>query len=113
MPTLIDRQEAVARLGGDIALLREVASIFLSVQDECLNELRTAAANRDLTTLSEAAHGLKGSVANFCATEAVSAAFAIERMGKRQPPPDSVEVDQALRTLELALLALRPELEKL
>jgi hypothetical protein len=53
---------------------------------------------------------LKGSVANFGAAAAVEAALILENMGRTR---QLKEATQGLRNLELALSALRPELEAL
>lgn len=110
---LIDRNAAVDRLGGDIELLREVAALFLEAQDEYLGQIREAADNGDIKALAETAHGLKGSVANFCAKDAYDAAYRLEMMGRKGAAPDREEVEQALHSLELALMALRPELARI
>jgi HPt (histidine-containing phosphotransfer) domain-containing protein len=60
--------------------------------------------------LEHSAHGLKGSVANFGAAAAVEAALMLENMGRTR---QLKEATQGLRNLELALSALRPELEAL
>jgi HPt (histidine-containing phosphotransfer) domain-containing protein len=56
------------------------------------------------------AHGLKGSVSTFGAQAAMEAARTLEDMGRAQ---QLAELRQVLNTLELALAALRPELESL
>ncbi len=106
----IDRQLALARVGGDAELLKEIAQLFLEDYPKAMEEIRAAADHRDAKELERSAHGLKGSVANFGATEAMEAARALETMGRAQ---QLVEVEQVIRTLELALAALRPELEAL
>src|SRR5450755_3016841 len=105
-----DKAVALSRVGGDIELLKEIAILFLEDYPRSLTDLREAVDARDAKGVERAAHGLKGSVSNFGAQPAVDAALKLETMGRAQ---QLVEVEQVLRTLELALAALRPELESL
>jgi HPt (histidine-containing phosphotransfer) domain-containing protein len=106
----MDRMLALARVGGDAELLKEIAQLFLDDYPHLLDELHTALACGDARGVERTAHGLKGSVSNFGAPAAVEAARTIEALGRAQ---QLQEVSQVLRTLELALAALRPELESL
>src|SRR5262249_45353391 len=107
---VLDRELALARVGGDAELLREIAVLFLDNYGQWLDDLNQAAARGDAVGVEHAAHGLKGSVANFGAQAAVEAAQQIERIGRSQ---DLAEIGKAINTLELALASLRPELEGL
>jgi HPt (histidine-containing phosphotransfer) domain-containing protein len=107
---MFDKATALSRVGGDAELLKEIAELFLDDYPNSLNELRLAVACGDAKRVERSAHGIKGSVSNFGARPAVDAALHLETMGRAQK---LVEVEQALRTLELALAALRPELESL
>jgi HPt (histidine-containing phosphotransfer) domain-containing protein len=107
---IFDKSVALSRVGGDLELLKEIAILFLDDYPKSLTELRAAVETGDARRLERSAHGLKGSVSNFGARPAVDAAFQLEAMGRAQ---HLVEVEQVLHTLELALAALRPELESL
>jgi two-component system sensor histidine kinase/response regulator len=107
---IFDKEVALSRVGGDVELLKEIAVLFLDDYPKSLIELREAVKTRDAKRVERSAHGLKGSVSNFGARLAVEAAFQLESMGRAQK---LVEVEQVLRSLELALAALRPELESL
>ena len=107
---ILDRNVALERVGGDAELLHEIAALFLENYEQWCAELTQAAERGDAAGLERAAHGLKGSVANFGAQPAVDAAFAIEQIGRSR---NLAEVSSAIHTLELALTALRPELESL
>ena len=78
---LLDRANALARVGGDLDLLKEIAALFLDEYPRELDEIRTALASGDAHTLERSAHGLKGAVANFGARPAVDAAFQLEQFG--------------------------------
>jgi two-component system sensor histidine kinase/response regulator len=107
---VFDKAVALSRVGGDAELLKEIAILFLDDYPKSLSELREAIDIGDAKRVERSAHGLKGSVANFGARPAVDAAMQLETMGRSQ---QLVEVEQVLHTLELALAALRPELESL
>jgi two-component system sensor histidine kinase/response regulator len=108
--TGVDREVALARVGGDTELLKEIAELFLDDYPKLLDELRAGAARADAKAIERAAHGLKGSVSNFGARIAVEAALALENMGRQQQLSG---VQAGLLALEQALAALRPELEGL
>ncbi len=106
----LDRQLALSRVGGDVELLREIAVLFLDECPRALLEIQQAVAGEDAAKLENAAHSLKGSVANFGASAAVVAAFRLEQMGRAQ---QLVEAPQALRALEQALSIVCAELASL
>jgi len=106
----IDREVALARVGGDTPLLKEIAQLFLEDYPKVLAELRIALGKGDAKAVERTAHGLKGSVANFGARTAVDAASRIEGMGHDRQLTDAPAV---LHALEAALAALKPELEAL
>jgi len=104
---VLDRATALARVGGDLDLLKEIAALFLEEYPRELEVMRKALAAGDAYTLERSAHGLKGSVANFGAPAAVDAAFQLEQFGK------TAKLDQvpvALAALERALALLHAEL---
>ena len=105
-----DRSLALSRVGGDAELLKEIACIFLEDYPRTLLQLHEAVEHGDAKALERSAHGLKGSVANFGARAAVDAALQLEQLGRTQ---QLAEVAHVLHSLELALAALRPELESL
>ncbi len=106
----LDRTVALSRVGGDAELLKEIAQLFIAEYPCVLDQLRDAMARGDAKLVERTAHGLKGSVANFGAPAAVEAARMIEAFGRAQQLQEAAQV---IRSLELALAALRPELESL
>jgi HPt (histidine-containing phosphotransfer) domain-containing protein len=107
---LMDRATALARVGGDLELLREIAALFLDEYPRTLDDIHKALATGDAKLLEHSAHGLKGSVANFCARSAEDAAFQLEQLGRTQ------RLDQApaiVSALEQALALLQAELAAL
>ena len=105
-----DRDAAMARVGGDTALLRELADLFNEECPRSLAQLHEALAQQDSTAVEHLAHGLKGSVANFGAQPAVDAALELEKLGREAR---LAEAPQALTTLEHALATLQTELAAL
>ncbi len=106
----LDREAALARVGGDDELLKEIAILFLDNYQAWLAELRQAAASKDADGVQRTAHGLKGSVANFGAQDAVDAAVKLESLGRSG---DLTGVSESLGALEAALETLRGDLESL
>jgi len=106
----LDRALALSRVGGDIELLKEIAQLFVQDYPKVLEELHHAVNNGDAEAVERTAHGLKGSVSTFGARAAMEAARTLENLGRARQVE---ELQQVLHTLELALAALRPELEAL
>jgi two-component system, sensor histidine kinase and response regulator len=106
----LDRQLALARVGGDKQLLQEIAVLFLEECPRALAEIQEAIAHGDAAKLENAAHALKGSVANFGARDAVAAALRLEQMGRARDMSGAAAI---LPTLESALAAVCVELAAL
>lgn len=101
---------ALARVDGDVELLREIALIFLEQYPDSLAEVRAAVEAADASAIERSAHALKGSVGNFGAETARAAAYRIEEMGRSG---DLDGVGPALEELDTALNALAPDLKRL
>ena len=107
---VLDRATALARVGGDLDLLKEIAALFLEEYPRELDDIRKALATGDAHLLEHAAHGLKGAVANFGARAAVDAAFQLEQLGKAGKLD---QVSAALAALERTLACLHTELSSI
>jgi HPt (histidine-containing phosphotransfer) domain-containing protein len=85
---------ALVRLtGGDVALLRELARLYVADGDRKLPTLEEAAAARDLVRVGHVAHGLKGSSLSVGAEQAADAFRRLEalgRSGEAEGLPDAV-----------------------
>jgi HPt (histidine-containing phosphotransfer) domain-containing protein len=107
---VLDRATALARVGGDLDLLKEIAALFLDEYPRALYDIHKALDSGDAKTLERSAHGLKGSVANFGARAAVDAAFQLEQFGRAhkldQAPPAVAALEQALACLHAELSSL-------
>lgn len=106
----LDRKLALSRVGGDKELLREIAVLFMEECPGAFAEIQKAVTRGDAAKLENAAHALKGSVANFGAQDAVEAAFRLEQMGRAN---QMSEAEEMLRKLESALSAVCRELSTL
>jgi CheY-like chemotaxis protein/HPt (histidine-containing phosphotransfer) domain-containing protein len=104
-----DPHLAAQRLGGDRRLLRELLELFLADCPALVSNVRKAIDASDAAALRQAAHTLKGSVANFSAPRPFEAARRLERMGIDQ---DLSDADAAACELEEALNAFRAEARK-
>jgi HPt (histidine-containing phosphotransfer) domain-containing protein len=110
MQHMLDHEVAMSRVGGDAELLKELADLFLEEYPRLIAELREAHQQGDAKGVESAAHGLKGSIANFGAQPAVDAALQIEQLGRSG---NLNAVGQVLQTLDLTLLALHGDLAAL
>ena len=107
---ILNQELAMARVGGDRELLKELADLFLQEYPSLMACLREAHARGDADQVERIAHGLKGSVASFGATRAADVAFRIEQLGRAGQLDPVAEV---LHSLDLILLALHSELAEL
>jgi two-component system, sensor histidine kinase and response regulator len=106
----LNKALALERLCGDEQLLGEIAGLFLENYPSLMVQMRDAVSGRDASALHRAAHALKGSVANFCAQEAVESAYKLECMGRAG---DLNGAEDALAALEQQLQSLEPVLAAL
>ena len=93
----------VDRLGGDEALARELARLFIAECPKMLGAVRESVTSGSPDTVRRAAHALKGSVSNFVEGGPTAAALALEHIG-REGRLD--EAPSALVVLERELDAL-------
>lgn len=104
---IVDRATVLARVGGDVEVLREVVGLFLDNCPKLLSEIREAVARGDDKALARAAHTLKGSVSNFAAKNAFEAALKLETMGMEA---DLTGAEDAYAFLEAEITRLKPAL---
>jgi signal transduction histidine kinase/DNA-binding response OmpR family regulator len=79
---VFSRSAALAKMGGDDELLREVVVAFLEACDATVGAVDAAVKAHDPKTLRRAAHTLKGSVATFSTGPVYEAALELERCGR-------------------------------
>lgn len=107
---VFDRTEALARVGGDLELLGEIAGLFLNEYPRQVSTLAQAVESGDSACVEKTAHSLKGSAATFGARSAVESALALERAGRAR---DLSSAPRLLANLQSSLAALRAELLRL
>jgi HPt (histidine-containing phosphotransfer) domain-containing protein len=98
-----DRTATLARLGGDQQLMNEVIQLFL---DDCpvhLASIKAAVTARNLQTLRQSAHALKGAAGNISATALVKAAATLERIAN-EGRVEAAEAGWRLVTSEASLV---------
>jgi HPt (histidine-containing phosphotransfer) domain-containing protein len=108
--SVFDRDEALAHLGGDAELLRELAATFLDQAPCWMSAIRQALERQDAAGLNAAAHPLKGSLGTFAAQTATSAAQRLETLAREGNLAGGWE---ALDVLEREMARLAPVLADL
>jgi two-component system, sensor histidine kinase and response regulator len=107
-----NREEALARVGDDTALLQEIAQLFIDSLPQMLGDIQAAIGNGDAGALERAAHTLKGCVANFGAPEAYRLALRLENLAREQSlastPAVYSQLNAALDRLRLELNSMLP-----
>lgn len=82
LPVIFDMATMLRNIGDDIALLEELVELFLQRYQPMLEEIRAALSNRDQQAVEQAAHKLKGTACNLCASEVVLCAGQLEALGR-------------------------------
>jgi|GEM_PF-799218 len=107
---MLNLDEALNRVDGDRELLREMAGVFLDEYPLLLVTMQDALSHGNAQTLTYAVHTLKGSVANFAASNAFEAALKLEKIGRQG---NLTQAKSALAELEAELARLAPLLATL
>jgi HPt (histidine-containing phosphotransfer) domain-containing protein len=102
-----DVERAIARLGGDRRLLRELITVFRAEAPGLMSSVRAALDAGDCEALWRAAHALKGSLATLGAIRASVAARRVEDAGRRANLTDATD---EIAVLEREMIALRSAL---
>jgi PAS domain S-box-containing protein len=110
LDAVLDRDEALERVGGDTALLRELVELFLAESTQLRRNIAEALQAGDARKLGRTAHTLKGAVSTFGAHAARDAAEQLERLGQSG---DLIDAASAVARLESELERLKPALEKM
>jgi two-component system, sensor histidine kinase and response regulator len=73
-----DRTAALAIVGGEETLLRELAELFIEICPELRAQLETSIQERDASAIAKAAHSLKGSAGSLGATAVYDQSLIME-----------------------------------
>jgi HPt (histidine-containing phosphotransfer) domain-containing protein len=96
--------EALAQVGGDRELLREITRLFLEQLPELLQEAHQALSRSDYRSLGKLAHTLTSSAGQLAAQKTLTAAKKLEELGNQE---DSSHVPEALAELEREIALLK------
>jgi two-component system sensor histidine kinase/response regulator len=107
---ILDRDEFLKRVGGDVGLLRELIAVFRTDCPRLWQNVRDALAQSDAVNLHRAAHTLKGSVGTLGAHAAAAAAEHLELLADKG---DLAQAAEAVARLEKELQRLQPILLEL
>ncbi len=102
---ILDEATLRSRFEGEPELLNDVVRLFLDDFPKLLTAIRAATERGDAQGVEQAAHKLKGSIANFAAPAAFDAALRLEVMGRGGHLDRATE---ALDQLASALEDLKP-----
>ncbi|MGH9313445.1 MAG: response regulator [Vicinamibacterales bacterium] len=100
---LFDERAALARVGGDRQLLKQVVGLFRADYPKTLRRIEAALRRGDGERLRTAAHALKGSVSTFGARAVRDAAQRLERMGSAR---DLARANESYDTVRAGLTRL-------
>ena len=100
---------ALENVGGDEAMLRELAEMFFTECPKLMEQIREHIAGADGPELRRAAHTLKGSAHVFGAEEVAGAAHRLEEIGREEA---FVDAEEALALLEDEVTRLLPALRE-
>ncbi len=106
----IDIDGIMTRVSGRKQILKKMVDIFLEELPDQIAALHRAIDQQSPEDLRQAAHALKGSVANFDANAAYQTAFALEQMGKSN---NLSQASATCQTLERELSTVQKALKEL
>ncbi len=107
---LINREMALARMGGDAGLLKDVAKLFAEHAPQWLSAAGDAHRAQDVKTLKRLSHTLKNGADNLGATSIVELAHAVEQHAAQH---QLVAAGAALESLQAAIAGLLVEVDEL
>ncbi len=82
--SMINKQEALARVEGDLELLGEMIQVFLEEYPKTMDSIRGGIATRNAAEVELHAHSVKGAMRNFGDSSAVNVAFDLEKLGRNK-----------------------------
>jgi PAS domain S-box-containing protein len=96
-PAVIDGTTLLEGVGGDKQLLAEMVGVFETDAPDLLDRIQKAIAAHDVKELREAAHALKGSVANFTQGPPFDLVRKLERLGHENQLAGAAQLFQQLK----------------
>jgi HPt (histidine-containing phosphotransfer) domain-containing protein len=108
--SLVNKEELLRRLDGNLDLMRIVISSFLADAPKSLGEIYSAVESNNAEDLYRLAHRLKGTVGNLSSEDVNRAALRLETIAKER---DLSDAGEAYRELAGIIERLTPELARL
>jgi len=108
--TVIDLNEVLERIDGNMDLLQSVVSLFEEDYPKQLARIRQTIQTGDAAGLTTAAHTLKGSLLALAADRAAAVALELEKMGRESRLDGAAPISASL---ESEVLAVSAELQKI
>lgn len=105
---VFDREDALRRIGGNVALLWKMSAYFVEDCSDMLAEVQNAIIRKDLEAAQYGAHRIKGAVGTLSAQAAFDAALELEQVGEAG---DLAEVEKAYGVMEGEMTRLKATLE--
>jgi CheY-like chemotaxis protein len=110
----LDRTMLLARVGGNVKLLRDVLSMFHRECPRLMGDLNEAISQRSAERIQQAAHTLKGTFGNLSAADAHAAALRLEQLSRQNDLADVGDgfafLVQRVQVLDLAIAQLTTDL---
>jgi HPt (histidine-containing phosphotransfer) domain-containing protein len=103
-------KQALARVDGDLDLLRKITSVFLDEYPKTLEHLRAALKQRDEEAMREAIHMLQGELAYFALDPAIT---ELQKLRELVHAGEMAPAALSLQKLEEELDRMRPNLMEL
>ncbi len=91
MKTSIDLEKLADHFDRDNELFQELVKTFCDIYQEQIKELKKFKQESNFKEFERIAHSIKGGVSNFFAEDVREQAFELEKMGKSNQLPDSVD----------------------
>jgi HPt (histidine-containing phosphotransfer) domain-containing protein len=79
--TVIDWDEAMNQVGGDVDFLNEVLQDLLQESDTAEEEIGNAINDNDFSSIQKAAHRIKGSASYLCCDALKESALSLQDLG--------------------------------
>jgi two-component system, sensor histidine kinase and response regulator len=105
---VLNLPELLLRVENDRDLLRELIEIFKEESPRLLQQLHGHVVRKDMKSVEETSHGLKGMLSGLSAMPAASVAARLERMGREG---DFAGLSDELTHLKREIEQLLPELD--
>ena len=110
---VFDANKMLANIGGDVELFDQLIRLFLDRHRTMALDIKSAIDGRDNVMLQRAAHTMKGTVANLCATEVLEVASQLEAAGRldtlEEVPALVLQLERAVqRLVEVLSREIRP-----